>query len=56
MTNETRGRKKLINDQKKIPVTIYLPQIQVLKFGGKESLKTKLLNYVTNNSERLQQN
>lgn len=46
MTNETterRGRKKISNDLKKIPVTIYLPQIEVDKLGGKELLKTNLL-------------
>lgn len=56
MTNETRGRKKISNDLKKVPVTIYLPQIEVDKLGGKESLKSKLINYATTNTKGLQQN
>lgn len=55
MTKETRGRKKISNELKKVPVTIYLPQYEVDKNGGKESLKSKLLNYATTNSKRLQQ-
>lgn len=58
MTKETiekRGRKPIPDYQKKIPVTIFLPLNEVEILGGKELLKLKLLNYVTNNTERLQQ-
>jgi hypothetical protein len=55
MKVETRGRKPISNQLKKVPVTIYLCQSEVDNNGGKETLKSKLLNYATTNTERLQQ-
>lgn len=55
MKTETRGRKPISNELKKIPITIFLTQYDVEKLGGKESLKIKLTNYATDNTERLQQ-
>jgi len=55
MKVETRGRKPIANQFKKIPVTIYLSQLEVDNHGGKEILKSKLLKYVTTNTKRLQQ-
>jgi len=55
MKTETRGRKPISDELKKIPITIFLPQYEVERLGGKESLKIKLTNYATNHSERLQQ-
>lgn len=55
MKVETRGRKAIPDQLKKIAVTIFVSQNEIQRLGGKESLKIKLLNYVTNNTERLQQ-
>jgi hypothetical protein len=55
MKSENRGRKPIPKHLKKIQISIYISEIDVEKNGGKESLKTKLFNYATTNSERLQQ-
>jgi hypothetical protein len=55
MKVETRGRKPIANQLKKVPVTIYVCQSDVDNNGGKETLKSKLLKYVTTNTKRLQQ-
>ena len=59
---ETRGRKKIPKEIKKIPVTIYLQLQEIEKLGGIENCRNELINYsktkanVTNNYKGLQQN
>ena len=59
---ETRGRKKIPKETKKIPITIYLQAQEIEQLGGMENLRNELTNYsktkvyVTNNHKGLQQN
>lgn len=47
---ETRGRKPILPQLKKIPVTIYLPQIEVDKLGGKKRIQDLFHNSIKNYS------
>lgn len=46
MKTETRGRKSIPDDEKKIPITIFVKTEFINKLGGKESLKQILTNYL----------
>ena len=46
MKTETRGRKKLAQQDKKTPVTIYLKIQDIIELGGKEKLKDDLLFHI----------
>ena len=58
---ETRGRKAIPKETKKIPVTIYMQAQEIEKMGGMQNCKNELLNfsktkiYVTTNHKRLHQ-
>jgi hypothetical protein len=62
MKTETRGRKTIPKEIKKIPITIYLQAQEIEQLGGMENLRNELTNYskrktnVTNNHKGLQQN
>jgi hypothetical protein len=48
---ETRGRKSIAPELKKVPVTIYLPQIEVDSWGGKKRLQNLFLNTIKLNKD-----
>jgi hypothetical protein len=47
---ETRGRKAIAPQLKKIPVTIYLPKIDIDNMGGKKRLQDLFLQSIKNYS------
>jgi len=47
---ETRGRKAIAPQLKKIPVTIYLPKIEIDNMGGKKRLQDLFLQSIKNYS------
>lgn len=46
MKKETRGRKPLPEDKKKIEVRIYLPGYVIKRNGGLQKVKSKIKNYI----------
>jgi hypothetical protein len=42
---ETRGRKAIPKETKKIPVTIYMQAQEIEKMGGMQNCKNELLNF-----------
>ena len=47
---ETRGRKSIAPELKKVPVTIYLPKIEIDNLGGKKRLQDLFLQNIKNYS------
>jgi hypothetical protein len=47
---ETRGRKAIAPELKKVPVTIYLPKIEIDNLGGKKRLQDLFLQNIKNYS------
>ena len=45
MQKETRGRKRLPDNQKKKPVTLFLSAYQIALLGGETETKNLLTNY-----------
>jgi hypothetical protein len=45
MKTETRGRKTIPKEIKKIPVTIYLQSQEIEQLGGIENCRNELINY-----------
>jgi hypothetical protein len=46
MKQETRGRKTIPDNEKKIPVVVYIKSETIDKLGGKEKLKQKVTSYI----------
>ena len=46
MKQETRGRKTIPDNEKKIPVVVYIKSETIDKLGGKEKLKQNVTNYI----------
>jgi len=46
MKQETRGRKPLPKDKKKIEVRVYLPGDAIKRNGGLNKVKSKIKNYI----------
>ena len=50
--HETRGRKPIANELKKVNLQIYVQQYQVDKLGGMKKTKEKLLNFINEKTIR----
>jgi hypothetical protein len=46
MKVETRGRKTIPDNEKKVPVVVYIKSETIDKLGGKEKLKQKVTSYI----------
>ena len=50
--HETRGRKPIANELKKVNLQIYVQQYQVDKLGGMKKTKEKILNFINEKTIR----
>lgn len=55
MKKETRGRKPIPDEQKKVPLTIFIRQHEIDKAGGKKATQDKLYQLFKSHYEQSNQ-